>query len=400
MAIDTSIYNNLLRPPKSIAEYDAEAMQGQQNRLAIQMGQAKMEEYQNGLQRTNKLNALLGGFKPGMSTAEQGDTLTRSGFVDEGRKVIESGAKANKDQRDAEKAAREAEKFELESHFKKFELAGQIMNGVTDQATWDRARQQTAQVFGPEAAAQMPEQYDPKLIAEKRAQAMTVKDQIENTWKAKGFDLEVQKFGETVRNNKEQTATSRANNAATVNASLANAAATREIAGATRDAAKITRDQGTEMKLADDYRMQSKPFKEVGDAYRQINATLDKAATSPAATLAAATKFMKMLDPGSVVRESELMMALQATGVIDRAFNYFETLKRGKVLTPSQVQDFKTITGQIYGAAQESQRAIDGNYQNQAKQYGLRPDMIVQDLGQNVKPAAPTSKGAKFLGFE
>jgi hypothetical protein len=195
----------------------------------------------------------------------------------------------------------------------------------------------------------------------------------------------------TVANNK----TSTENNKRTVGASYANAAATREIAKATKDAAAMQRDRDTEMKIADDYRAQSKPFKEVGDAYRLINATLDKAATSPAATLAAATKFMKLLDPGSVVRESELGMALQASGVFDRATNYYNVLKLGKVLTPNQVKDFKNITEQIYAAAQAGQKAIDASYTQQAKTYGLRPEMIVQDLGQNAVPAgkpAPNSQ--------
>lgn len=176
---------------------------------------------------------------------------------------------------------------------------------------------------------------------------------------------------------------------ASVGASYANAAATREVASATRDAANIRRDQDTEMKLADDYRAQSKPFKEVSDAYKTINATLDKATTSAAATLAGATKFMKLLDPGSVVRESELGMALAATGVFDRATNYVNTLRNGKVLTPSQARDFKDITGKIYQAAQQQQQAIDADYQKKAQQYKLRPEMITQDLGQNAKPAAP-----------
>lgn len=185
-----------------------------------------------------------------------------------------------------------------------------------------------------------------------------------------------------------QAQTSTANNQRSVAASYANAAAVRETANATRDAAKIKDMRDVEMKLSDDYRNQSKAFKEVADAHKQITATLDKAATSPAATLAAATKFMKLLDPGSVVRESELGMALAATGVIDRMTNYHNTLLRGKVLTPQQVQDFKNITSQIYQAAQQQQQQIDGNYRNQAKTYGLRPEMVVQDLGQGT--AAPS----------
>ena len=179
-------------------------------------------------------------------------------------------------------------------------------------------------------------------------------------------------------------------------ASRDNAAATREVAKATRDAANVQRDQNTEMKLADDYRAQSKDFKAVADAYQQINSTLDKATTSPTATLAAATKFMKLLDPGSVVRESELGMALAATGAIDRMSNYVNTMKYGKVLTANQVTDFRNITKQIYGAAQAQQQKIDGNYRKQAETYKLRPEVIVQDLGQNTpQPADPNDIHAR-----
>lgn len=182
---------------------------------------------------------------------------------------------------------------------------------------------------------------------------------------------------------------------ASVGASYANAAATREVASATRDAANIRRDQDTEMKLADDYRAQSQTFKEVSDAYKTINATLDKATTSASATLAGATKFMKLLDPGSVVRESELGMALAATGVFDRATNYINTLQNGKVLTPSQAKDFKDITGRIYQAAQQQQQAIDADYTRKAQTYKLRPEMVTQDLGQNTQ--IPTSVGSNGL---
>jgi hypothetical protein len=293
-----------------------------------------------------------------------------------------------------DKAQREAEKAQIEQHLKRFELSGQIMNGVTDQTSYDRAREMAAQVLGPEVAAKMPPEYNPALIAENQAKAIDVKTQLEQKWKAMEYSTPnanaVLSAKTSTDNNAASNATSRANNAASVGASYANAGATREIAKATRDAANIQRDQTTEMKLGDDWRAQSKDFKAVGDAYKQISATLDKSTTSPAATLAAATKFMKLLDPGSVVRESELGMALAATGVFDRATNYVNTLKYGKVLTANQAADFKNITAQIYGAAQSGQQQVDAAYTKQANAYKLRPEMVVQDLGQNapaVKPA-------------
>jgi hypothetical protein len=335
---------------------------------------------------TAQRNAFRNSFDP--ATGKIDPMKRRQGLVELGD--YKGLQQFETDQAAQAKTKRETEKAELESHLKRFEVAGQIMAGVKDQASWEVARQQTAQVFGSEAAAQMPAQYDPALIEQKRLQALTVKDQLEQKWKAMEYTTP---NANTVANNK----TSTENNKRTVGASYANAAATREIAKATKEAAGMQRDRDTEMKIADDYRAQSKPFKEVGDAYRQINATLDKAATSPAATLAAATKFMKLLDPGSVVRESELAMALQAEGVFDRAANYYNTLKLGKVLTPSQVVDFKSITKQIYRAAQEGQKAIDASYTQQAKTYGLRPEMIVQDLGQNVSQAGKSAPNSQTV---
>lgn len=53
--IDTGIYNNLLRRPKSVAEYDAEAMVGQQNKLALQASRMQMADRERGTQQDNAL---------------------------------------------------------------------------------------------------------------------------------------------------------------------------------------------------------------------------------------------------------------------------------------------------------------------------------------------------------
>jgi len=168
-----------------------------------------------------------------------------------------------------------------------------------------------------------------------------------------------------------------------------------------REANDTKRVQDLEMKIGDDYRNQSKNFKDVSDAYKRVQSALPSAETSPAATLAAATSFMKLLDPGSVVRETELGMALAASGVFDRATNYFNTLQRGRVLTGNQVKDFKKITEDIYAAAQQGQKLIDKNYEAQAKQYKLRPEMIIQDIGQNARSIVRTgmSNGKKVVQY-
>lgn len=210
MPVDPSIISGL-KPIQIESPVNALAqlLQVQGAQQQNQLGQMKLDEHSRGIERTNRLQALLGGMKQDAPAEEQVGALTRGGFLTEARTLAESSAKVAKEKR-------ESEKFELEGHLKKFEIAGQIMNGVKDQATWERAKAQTAQAFGPEAAAQLPELYDPALIEQKRAQAMTVKDQLEQVWKQKGYDLDLKQFGEQVRHNKAGEGLTAAGQAITV----------------------------------------------------------------------------------------------------------------------------------------------------------------------------------------
>jgi hypothetical protein len=415
--VETGIYNALLQRPKSVAEYDNEATQMHQNRLTMQMQQSQMAEHQRGIQQENALANAYRNSVGADGTVDRNKLYSTSAQMGLGAKLpAMQKAYADQDKLIAETEDKKAstKKTNREDAEHQFEIAGQMAGawstdpGVTKQKIIAglNAAMRTNVINDAVAQAKINELSSVgddvgSLNAWSRQtlmQVMKAKDQFAMTDPDANAKLQAKT---SIDNNNADNATSRANNAATVGASYANAAATRSIASATRDAASIRRDQETEMKLGDDYRTQSKGFKEVGEAYRTINATLDQATKSPAATLAAATKFMKLLDPGSVVRESELGMALAASGVFDRATNYFNVLQSGRVLTPNQVKDFKNITAQIHGAAQEGQRAVDASYKRQAEQYKLRPEMIIQDFGQNAAkgraiPAPQNQKGWKL----
>ena len=137
-----------------------------------------------------------------------------------------------------------------------------------------------------------------------------------------------------------------------------------------------------EEKLANKYQSESKAFRDLSDAYQKTNILFDKAKDSAPATLAAATAYMKLLDPGSVVRESELGMALNATGKLDKAANYMNRISRGEVLTESQIKLFKEATKDVYKAATKQQRLIDKNYKEVALRNNLNPKNVIQDVGQ------------------
>ena len=129
-----------------------------------------------------------------------------------------------------------------------------------------------------------------------------------------------------------------------------------------------------------------KGFKEVQGAWDQISTALQK--PSPANDMAAATKFMKLLDPGSVVRESELMMAMQASGALDRFTNTADRILKGHKLTPEQRKDFYTAGEALYGASKDRYSQTVEQYSGIAKQYGLDDKFI-----QNAKPRSKPSSG-------
>lgn len=137
-----------------------------------------------------------------------------------------------------------------------------------------------------------------------------------------------------------------------------------------------------EEKLANKYQSESKAFRDLSDAYQKTNVLFDKAKDSAPATLAAATAYMKLLDPGSVVRESELGMALNATGKLDKAANYMKRISKGEVLTDSQIKLFKEATKDVYKAATKQQRLLDKNYKEVALRNKLNPKNVIQDVGQ------------------
>jgi len=137
-----------------------------------------------------------------------------------------------------------------------------------------------------------------------------------------------------------------------------------------------------EQHQATQYQAQSKPFRELSEAYQKTKTLFDKAKDSAPATLAAATAYMKLLDPGSVVRESELGMALAATGKLDKASNFMNEIQNGKVLTASQVKEFKAAVEDVYKASKSQQLKLDKHYKETAERNKLNPKNIIQDVGQ------------------
>ncbi len=142
------------------------------------------------------------------------------------------------------------------------------------------------------------------------------------------------------------------------------------------------------LKLRGDFRGEPiyKAHQEMQSAYGQIQHALRMA--SPAGDLAGATKVMKLLDPGSVVRESELGMAMAATGLMDRVTNYAEMILKGNKLTPDQRKDFQALSDRLFADSQKLYNAKRGEYQGIAERNGLNVLDVLGPEG-NVRPFGP-----------
>lgn len=112
-----------------------------------------------------------------------------------------------------------------------------------------------------------------------------------------------------------------------------------------------------------------KDFNDMKSAYGQVISSLD--AGTPIGDVAGATKVMKLLDPGSVVRESELGIAMAAAGRMDRLQNYFNNLMTGEKLTPKQRIDFKSLSNELYAAAGQAYNQKRSEYEGFGNAYQL-----------------------------
>ena len=151
-----------------------------------------------------------------------------------------------------------------------------------------------------------------------------------------------------------------------------------------------------EKTLRDEFMEASKPYVKVRDAFTAVKTSLSGPISAPA-TLAGATKFMKMLDPDSVVRESELQMALKSTGMLDRFLNLHNVVMKGGVLTPSQASEIQRIAGTLYQASEGQQKRVGAYYTKLATDYQLDPARVVRDLSPAGAPDGLTPSEAEEL---
>jgi hypothetical protein len=155
-------------------------------------------------------------------------------------------------------------------------------------------------------------------------------------------------------------------------------------------AAKTKPDEGleNEQKLRKEFETNSKTYLDVRRGYERINASKDDAAGD----ISMIFGYMKMLDPGSVVREGEFATAQNAAGIPDRLRNVYNKALEGTRLTPNQRTMFKGQAGALFDDAHNEHTQREGQFREIAKQYGLDPQRVIPAIGPS--PRAKTMEGA------
>ena len=205
-----------------------------------------------------------------------------------------------------------------------------------------------------------------------------------------------QKFGLEINLTESQIrqadAAMRASDAA---AKLSGANATRAEAEAAQMAmGVIPADKRPEVegRFRKEYNDQTQPYQTVKSAYGRMLSSDDSAVGD----LSLIFGYMKMLDPGSVVREGEFATAQNAAGVPERIINIYNKLITGERLNVSQRNSFKGQAKNLYSSALESEKTVRTGLERIATGYGLNTNNIFYSAAETA-PVAQTSPTATPL---
>ncbi len=145
---------------------------------------------------------------------------------------------------------------------------------------------------------------------------------------------------------------------------------------------------GQEQDLRKEYTNLSKTFIDVRDAYSRIKS----AEQTASGDLALIFSFMKMLDPGSVVREGEFATAQNAAGIPDRIRNSYNRALNGERLNPNQRESFMNQAASTFSKARSDHEALRKQFGTIAEKNGLDKESILLEFKSSEKTPAIDTK--------
>ena len=152
-----------------------------------------------------------------------------------------------------------------------------------------------------------------------------------------------------------------------------------------------------EEKLRKEFQTRTKVYGELGTTFSNIKAS-SEAKTGPG-DIALITGFMKMLDPGSVVRETEFATARDTAGLYERLLNTSQKLQSGQLFTldSKQRQEYVNLAQQYLNAAQKKAAQDKRDLSAVVTNYKLNPENVfgIETVGGGrgtVNPPVPEQR--------
>jgi len=129
-----------------------------------------------------------------------------------------------------------------------------------------------------------------------------------------------------------------------------------------------------EEKLRKEFQGRTKVYGELGTTFNNIKSSAE--AKNGPGDIALITGFMKMLDPGSVVRETEFATARDTAGLYTRLENSLKKAETGQFLQPNQRSEFVNLAKQYLDSAQKKAGDEKKALGVVVKNYRLNPENV------------------------
>jgi len=144
----------------------------------------------------------------------------------------------------------------------------------------------------------------------------------------------------------------------------------------------------TETTLRKEFQGVTKDFREVRNAYDRVLRSAED--PSAAGDLALIFNYMKILDPGSVVREGEFATAANSGSIPSRIRAKYNKLLEGERLDNKMRNDFVQKSKSLYKGREKTYTKEVKGFTDLAKRYGLNPDNVVIDYFLDKKEVTKT----------
>jgi hypothetical protein len=151
-----------------------------------------------------------------------------------------------------------------------------------------------------------------------------------------------------------------------------------------------------EEKIRKEYQGRTKMYGELQGTFNTLQASANSA--NGPGDIALITGFMKMLDPGSVVRETEFATARDTAGLFTQLQNRLEKAQNGQLLSPQQRKEYVALSQKYLDAAKTKANQEKTDLGIVVKNYKLNPENVFGAERPAAPPPAPLPASATIGG--